>query len=80
MEMFSKRAISMPGTNFQVQLGVRGHTVFFESEPIDLSTYPACRRHGIRRRHDGYKHLSNRRIEHQIFGAHVSRGIEPFVM
>ena len=64
MEMFSKKngaRFFLPEADFQVKQGVRGRAVFFESEPIDLSADPVCRRHGISCRYDIFKHLSNER-------------------
>jgi len=83
MEVFSKKDATrffLPEADFQVKQGVWGRAVFFESEPIDLSAYPVCRRHGVFCRHDIFKHLSNREITHQIVCDHVSGGIDPFIM
>lgn len=83
MEMFSKKNFTrffLPKADFQVKQGVWGGAVFFESEPIDLSAYPVCCRHGIFCRYDIFKHLFHREITHQIVCDHVSGGIDPFVM
>ena len=83
MEIFSKKNCAgffPPQADFQVKQGVGRGAVFFESEPIDLSTYPVLRRHRVCCRYDTLKYLCLREITHQIVCNHVSGRIYPFVM
>jgi len=67
MEMSSKNngaRFFLPKADFQVQKGVRGRAIFFECEPIDLSTYSIFGSHRISCRYDIFKYLSKREIAH----------------
>jgi len=67
MEMFSKKygtRFFLPKADFQVKKGAGRGSVFFESEPVDLSAHPVLGRHGISCRFDTFKYLSKREIAH----------------
>lgn len=83
MKMFSKKngtRVFPPEADFQVKQDTRAGAVFFETEPIDLSAYPVCRRHGISYRHNIFEHFPKRQITHQVVRDHVSGRTDPFVM
>ncbi len=70
----------LPKADFQVQHGVRRGPVFLESEPVDLSAYLVCRRHGVSRNDSVLEYGSGRDIAHRIVCDHVSGRIDPFGM
>jgi hypothetical protein len=84
MKMFTKKnhgcRFFLPKADFLVQGGIRGRTVFFESEPVELSAYLICRKRGISRRNDVLKNYSQREFVHRIVSDHVCGGIDPFVI
>lgn len=84
MEMFPKKNSAfryfLPKADFQVQQGVRRGLVFFDSEPIDLSTCRVCRRHGIYQSDSVPDYVSRWDFAHRIVCDHVSGRTDPFGM
>jgi hypothetical protein len=84
MEMFSKKngacRYFLPKADFQVKQNVRRGPVFFESEPVDLSAYLVCRRHGISHGGSVLEYVFMRDIAHKIVCAHVSGRVDIFGM
>ena len=82
MEMFSKEngmRFLLHEADFHVQQGMRGGSVFYECEPIDLSAYLVCRSHGIAHRNSVLKHHAKREVAHQTVCNHAAGRIDPFV-
>ncbi len=79
-EQYGANRFFLPQGNIEVQYGMRGGAVFFECEPMNVTSHLIGSRNGAAYRNSVFKNARQRQIAHYFIRKHVPGRGDPLVV